>query len=187
MEICLFQRKCFSFIFIERSSPSIQMQLYWPRADDIFSEHNLYLFSSSCEICMLVKYQPLALDMKQQTGSKSGKEYIKTVYCHLTYLTYMQSESESEVAQLCLTLCDPMDCSLRGSSLLGTFQARVPEWISVSFSRVSSQPRDRTQVSHVVGRSFYCLSHKGSMQSTSCECQAGWNTSWNQDCQEKCQ
>ena len=46
------------------------MQLYWPRADDIFSEHNLYLFSSSYEICMQVKYQQLALDMEQQTGSK---------------------------------------------------------------------------------------------------------------------
>ena len=125
MEICLFQQKCFSFIFIERSSPSIQMQLFWPRADDIFSGHNLYLFSSSYEICMQVKYQQLALDMKEQTGSKWGKENVKTVYCHPTYLTSMQSESESEVAQSCLTLCDPMDCSLPGSSILGTFQARV--------------------------------------------------------------
>ena len=93
MEICLFQQKCFSFIFIERSSPSIQMQLFWPKADDIFSGHNLYLFSSSCEICMQVKYQQLALDMKQQTGSKWGKEYIKAVYCHPAYLTSMQSTS----------------------------------------------------------------------------------------------
>ena len=37
--------------------------------------------------------QQLELDMEQQTGSKSGKEYIKTVYCHLAYLTYMQSIS----------------------------------------------------------------------------------------------
>ena len=42
---------------------------------------------------MEVKKQWLELDMKQQTGSKSGKEYIKTVYCHLAYLTYMQSTS----------------------------------------------------------------------------------------------
>ena len=76
---------------------------------------------------MLVKYQPLALDMKQQTGSKSGKEYIKTVYCHLTYLTYMQSESESEVAQSCLTLCDPVDCSPPGSTAHGILQARILE------------------------------------------------------------
>ena len=38
--------------------------------------------------------QQLELDMEQQTGSKLGKEYIKAVYCHLAYLTYMQSTSE---------------------------------------------------------------------------------------------
>ena len=42
---------------------------------------------------MQVKKQQLELDMEQQTGSKLGKEYIKAVYCHLVYLTYMQSTS----------------------------------------------------------------------------------------------
>ena len=42
---------------------------------------------------MWVKKQQLELDMEQWTGSKSGKEYIKAVYCHLGYLTYMQSTS----------------------------------------------------------------------------------------------
>ena len=42
---------------------------------------------------MLVKKQQLELDMEQQTGSKSGKEYAKAVYCHLAYLVYMQSTS----------------------------------------------------------------------------------------------
>ena len=40
---------------------------------------------------MSVKKQKLELDVEQQTSSKSGKEYIKAVYCHLAYLTYMQS------------------------------------------------------------------------------------------------
>ena len=48
---------------------------------------------ASWEICMQVKKQRLELDMEQQTGSKSGKEYIKAVYCHPAYLTYMQSMS----------------------------------------------------------------------------------------------
>ena len=48
---------------------------------------------ASWEICMQVKKQQLELDMEQQTGSKSGQEYIKTVYCHPAYLTYMQSTS----------------------------------------------------------------------------------------------
>ena len=42
---------------------------------------------------MQVKKQQLELDMEQQTGSKSGKEYVKAVYCHPVYLTYMQSTS----------------------------------------------------------------------------------------------
>ena len=48
---------------------------------------------ASWEICMQVKKQQLELDMEQQTGSKSGKEYVKAVCCHPTYLTYMQSTS----------------------------------------------------------------------------------------------
>jgi len=50
----------------------------------------------------------------------------------------IEEESESEVAQSCPTLCDPMDCSLPGSSVHGIFQAIVLEWIAISFSRGSS-------------------------------------------------
>ena len=60
----------------------------------------------------------------------------------------------SEVAQSCPTLCDPMDCSLLGSSVHGIFQARALEWVAISFSRESSRPRDRTQVSRIIGRLF---------------------------------
>ena len=68
---------------------------------------------ASWEICIQVRKQQLEPDMEQQTGSKLGKVYVKAVYCHPAYLTYMQS--------------------------------------------------------------------------TSCECWAGWSTSWNQDCWEKYQ
>ena len=46
---------------------------------------------ASWETCNQIKKQQLELDMEQQTGSKSGKEYVKAIYCHPTYLTYMQS------------------------------------------------------------------------------------------------
>ena len=49
------------------------------------------IWPASWEICMLVKMQQLKLGLEQQTGSKSGKECIKAAYCHLAYLTYMQS------------------------------------------------------------------------------------------------
>ena len=61
---------------------------------------------------------------------------------------------ESEVSQSCPTLCDPVDCRLPGSSIHGIFQARILEWVAISFSRGSSQPRDRTEVSCIVGRRF---------------------------------
>ena len=57
-------------------------------------------------------------------------------------------------AQSCPTLCDPMDCCLPGSSALGILQARILEWVAISLSRGSSQFRNRTQVSCVVGRFF---------------------------------
>ena len=63
-------------------------------------------------------------------------------------------KSESEVAQSCPTLCDPMDCSLPGSSVYGIFQAKLLEWVAIYFSRGSSRCRDRTWVSHVAGRRF---------------------------------
>ena len=47
----------------------------------------------------------------------------------------MKVKSESEVAQSCLTLSDPMDCSLPGSSIHGIFQARVLEWGAIAFSK----------------------------------------------------
>ena len=65
-----------------------------------------------------------------------------------------EGKSESEVPQSCPTLCDPMDCSLPGSSIHWIFQARILDWVAISFSRRSSLPRDWTQVSLIVGRRF---------------------------------
>ena len=63
-------------------------------------------------------------------------------------------EKESEVTQLRLTLCDPADCSLPGSSVREILQARILEWVAISFSRGSSRPRDRTRVSCIGVRHF---------------------------------
>ena len=59
----------------------------------------------------------------------------------------------SEVTQSCLTLCNLMDYSLPGS-IHGIFQARLLEWVAISFSRRSSRPRDWTRVSQIGGRRF---------------------------------
>ena len=65
-----------------------------------------------------------------------------------------KEKKESEVAQSCPTLCDPVDCSLPGSSLYEILQARILECVAISFSTGSSRPRDRTQVSRIAGRRF---------------------------------
>ena len=77
---------------------------------------------------------------------------LLSLFLRLIHITVY--ESESEVTQSCLTLHDPMDCSLPGSSAYGIFQARVLEWVAISFSGGSSQPRDQTQVSLIAGRRF---------------------------------
>ena len=64
------------------------------------------------------------------------------VGCHFL-LQCMKVKSESEVAQLCTTLSDPMDCSLPGSSIHGIFQARVLEWGAIAFSRATSSHKQK--------------------------------------------
>ena len=69
------------------------------------------------------------------------------VGCHFL-LQCMKVKSDSEVAQSCLTLCNPMDCSPPGSSIYGIFQARVLEWGAIAFSR---------WVAHYASKSFYLV------------------------------
>ena len=59
----------------------------------------------------------------------------------------------------CMILCNPMDCSLLGSSVHGILQARVLEWVAISYSRGSSQPRDRTHITYVSCIGSLCLYH----------------------------
>ena len=75
------------------------------------------------------------------------------VGCHFL-LQCMKGKSESEVAQLCPTLCDPMDCSPLGSSVHGILQARTLEWVALPFSRDSCWPRYWTGAS-CVADGFY--------------------------------
>ena len=72
-------------------------------------------------------------------------------------------KSESEVPQLCPTLCNPMDCNLPGSTLHGILQARVLEWVAISFSRGSSWPRVWTRIS-CIDRQTPPLSHRRILQ-----------------------
>ena len=68
----------------------------------------------------------------------------------------------------CVQLWDPMDCSLPASSIHEIFQARILEWVAMSFSRVSSQPRDQTQVSHIAGSLFTVWATREAKKVLSC-------------------
>ena len=78
---------------------------------------------ASWEICMQVKKQQLEPDMEQEIGSKLGKEYIKAVYCHLAYLTYMQSTS----------------CEMLGW-MKHKLESRLPGEISITSDRQMTPP-----------------------------------------------
>ena len=93
------------------------------------------------------------LELNQKEGWTPKNGCFWTVMLENTFESPLDSKKVN-VAQLCPNLCNPMDCSLPGSSVHGIFQARILEWVAISFSRRSSQPRDQTQVSRVVGRCF---------------------------------
>ena len=78
------------------------------------------------------------LTMKRSLAVPSSVQNLRCLYLNVDI------DIDIEVAQSCPTLCDPMDCSLRGSSVHGIFQARVLEWVAISFSRRSSRSRDQT-------------------------------------------
>ena len=84
-------------------------------------------WSASWEICMQFKKQQLELDMEKQTSSKLGKEYIKAVYCHPVYLTYMQSTS----------------CKMLGW-MRHKLESRLPEEISITSNMHMAQPSWQT-------------------------------------------
>ena len=82
------------------------------------------------------------------------------------------------VAQLCPTVCDPVNCSPPGSSVHGILQARILEWIAIPFSRWSSQPRDQIQVSWTAGRFFTIWATWEALQDLLKQSLAPLQTSW---------
>ena len=89
------------FVYLESLVVSASLTTLKPLTEWIITDCGKFLkrweyqttLPASWEICMQIKKQQLELDIEQQTGSKSGKEYVKAVYCHPAYLTYMHSTS----------------------------------------------------------------------------------------------
>ena len=100
----------------------------------------------------------------------------------LEFIAFVERKKENEVAQVCLTLCDPMNSSLhQAPPSMGFSRQEVLEWVAISFSRESSQPRDWTQVSHIVDRHFTVWATREVQQKCSLKhwvIQANWLADW---------
>ena len=103
---------------------------------------------SRVRLCATHTWQPTTLPHSWDSPGKNTG-----VGCHFLLQT-MKVKSESEIAQSCPTLCDPVGCSPPDSSIQGILQVRILEWVAISFSRGSSQPRDQICVSCIAGRCF---------------------------------
>ena len=103
--------------------------------------------SSRCLLNIFITYKAIFFWQEIMLGNLGGTEGYRSEWT-------CKRKKESEVAQLCPTLWDSMDCSLPGSSIHGIFQTRILEWVAISFSRRSSWPRDWTHISHIIGRHF---------------------------------
>ena len=101
----------------------------------------------------LHRWQPTRLPRSWDSPGKNTG-----VGCHFL-LQSMQVKSESELAQLCLTLSDPMDCSLPGSSAHGIFQARVLEWGAID-------PQLSCNIGPIERQTLSCCSSLGAVRST---------------------
>ena len=144
------------------SSLSIFSTLPTPRRSPIMWCKSGFLLSRTVW-WMTAKTCPSSIAQEGSAASQGKHNYIYITYLHVHL--HIHTELWCVHAQLCLTLCDPMDCSSPGSPVLGIFQARILKWVAISSSRRSSQSRDGSHASCVscIGRQIlYHLCHLGS-------------------------
>ena len=103
----------------------------------------------------------VAMPSFRRSSQPRDEPPISSVSCTGRHVLYhwhhLGSPTTCVCAQLCLTLCNPMDCSPAGSSVHGILSARILEWVAMPSSRGSSRPRDQTCISYVsciAGRFF---------------------------------
>ena len=122
---------------------------YWRSAFGLWpDEHRRGSIPTLLQPSALVSLSPSSLGLSFLPSGCTVDPQPHEPPCPETQQT-AQDSSEVKVAQLCLTLCNPMDYTIHG-----ILQARILKWVAFPFSRGSSQPRDRTQVTHVAGGFF---------------------------------
>ena len=125
-----------------------------PGEKELFSESEQGWGTGSSKI----KRKNYLMNQNRAGGQDPAKSISQRVQCYIPQ-TYDSAQLSAccyccLVTQLCPTPCDPMDCSPPGSSVQGILQARILEWVAISFSRGSSRPRDGTHISYLAGRFF---------------------------------
>ena len=144
---------------------------HWNHTHFFVSESEPCLnFSRACQDYKLGREDPqekdLASTFLRSLGDLKAKSAYKCTFKSMNERTFylaLSSPAFKEclcvclVAQLCPTLCNLMDYSLPGFSVHGIFQARIPEWVTISYCRVSSQHREQIRVSGVfcIGRQIF--------------------------------
>ena len=135
--------------FFASGGQSIRVSASWTAGISLLSKGLSGVFSNTT----VQKHKLTKIKHKEQI-LKVAREKQQITQKGIPMRITADLSTESEVAQSCPTLCNPIDCSPPGSSAHGIFQARVLEWVAISFSRGSSQPRVRTRVSCTAGRCF---------------------------------
>ena len=154
-----FMIKALQKMVIEGSYPNIIKAIYDKPTANIISMVKNWNFPSEIgtrwQVCLhsplllSIVLEVLALAFRRKRNKRNSDWKIRSKTLTVGIKPY------SEVAQLCPTLCNPMDCGPPGSSVHGIFQARILEWVAISFSRGSSQPRDQTLVFRIASRRFH--------------------------------
>ena len=112
--------------------------------------------------CYLSNYGEVpTLCRSQFSHLRSNNNFLIIIYVTCLALKYSKISFSCVclATQLCLTLCDPIDCNPSGPSVHGMLQARLLEWVAISFSRRFSRPRDRNWVTCICRQMLYHLSH----------------------------
>ena len=127
------------------------------------SKHRVTIGSSNCKFGHVTKriessvsncYLHTHVHSSIIHNDQKAEAFQMSIYSWMDKQNVVYTDNECLVAQLFLTLCNPIDCSPPGSSVHGIFQARILEWAAISFSRRSSPPRDQAWVSCIAGIFF---------------------------------
>ena len=152
-------------VFSNESVHLIRWPKYWSFSINISpSNEHPGLISFKMDWLDLLEVQGTLTECLTRKKKKNSLSLSLSLYIYIYTHTHTHTHIYAQLIQSCLTLCDPMDCRLPGSSAHGIFQARILEWDALSFSRGSSWPRDWTTspTSPALQVDSFPLSHWGS-------------------------